>query len=68
MSTPAYALTLEQVAELADAISELDGLAGYCIATRKSEIKALASRCHEHLIGALGEDEAKVYGMNPEAA
>ena len=60
-----YRITLEQITALADALASCDGhvRAG-------SPDKAKVHAAHGVLIAVLGQDEAKVYGMDelPEAA
>lgn len=58
--TPAktYPMSLPEIEDLCDAISELDGL----VSARSK--KSLIERCHRHIQRALGDDVAKVYAMD----
>lgn len=56
MST--YQLSLADLEDLSNAISEFDGMA-----TSRHD-KELVSRCHQHIQRALGDDVAKLYAMD----
>lgn len=54
----AYPLSLADLEDLSNALSEFDGKA------KCPRDKELVSRCHQHIQRALGDDVAKLYVMD----
>lgn len=72
MTTPpilaTVTISIAQLRELADAVSELDGLKNYVISIERERIAQHCIDCHNIIEQAAGEHAHLIYGKEPEAA
>lgn len=61
-------ISIGQLAALRDAVSELDGLKGYAIATERARTAKVVNDAHTAIYQAAGEHAYLIYGNEPEAA